>query len=63
MFIDRGATPPPVPFGGAEGCGSGEALLEFRSAERSWYGSYSPAHKHLTPNRVKTAVELSTFVP
>ena len=57
MFIAREAGRS-APFGGAEWLSSGEALVEFRSSERSRYsGGYAPAYKHHTPNGVKTAVE------
>ena len=32
---------------------SGEALIEFRSFERSWAWSYTRVYKHFTPNGVK----------
>ncbi len=54
MFIDRGSKTPPAPFGGAEGCGRGEALVEFRSSERSRSWVLRSVYKYLTPNRVKT---------
>ncbi len=53
MFIDRGEKTLLTPFAGAESCRSGEALVEFRSCERSWFwGFCAPAYKHFTPNGV-----------
>src|SRR6266851_2485554 len=63
MFIAPGARRRPAPFGGAEWFWSDEALLEFRSSERSWYWNIAPTYKHLTPNGVKTAVEYEPFAP
>lgn len=54
MFIEEEQSRS-APFEGAECCGNGEALLEFRSSEPSWYGFLAGAYKHLTPSGVKTA--------
>jgi len=62
MFIDRGATPR---LRSEERNGSGVVSLYLNSAPPNGVGTgfYSPVYKHLTPNGVKTAVELRTFVP
>jgi hypothetical protein len=54
MFIDRIQTHQPTPFEGAEPISSSEALVEFRSFERSRRGFGSSIYKHLTLNGVET---------
>jgi len=57
MFIDRGAIPLPVPFGGAARFWRGETLLECRSSERNSHNVLARVYKHLTSNGVETVVE------
>ncbi len=60
--MDREAKPLPAPFGGADWSWSGEVLVAFRSSERSWSWRFALwPYKHLTPDGVKTAVEVRTF--